>query len=256
MTSMSVKKKSVEDREKMKIDVVFTPGELEKRELAGRSVVVIDALRATSTMIAAFENGCAAFIPVLTVEEARSRVADLAGPDICLGGERGGRMVEGFQFGNSPQDYQAEKVCGKTVVMTTTNGTRALLAARSAAKVLIGSFMNRTAIARRLIEEKKDVLIACAGEKDRFCLEDALCAGAIIDSLEKAKVSAVLSDSALAAKRLFQCAEGSLGQSLLECEWGSYLERIGFGPDVEFCARLDCSSLVPVFEEGRIILDR
>ncbi len=256
MTSNGGEFQSEEDREKMRVDVVFTPGELEKWDLAGRVVVVIDALRATSTIIAAFENGCAAFIPVLTVEEARSRAAGCAGSDICLGGERGGRMVEGFQFGNSPRDYPADKVFGKTVVMTTTNGTRALLAARRAAKVLIGAFLNRTALAKRLIEEQKDVLIACAGEKDRFCLEDALCAGAIIDSLEKAEAPLTLSDSALAAKRLFHWAEGSLVQNLLECEWGSYLESIGFGPDVEICARLDSSSLVPVFEEGRIILDR
>jgi len=236
--------------------VVFTPGELEKRDLQGKAVVVIDALRATSTMIEAFENGCAAFIPVLTVEEAKRKVAECAKPDFSLGGERGGRMVEGFQFGNSPRDYPADKVCGKTVVMTTTNGTRALVAARGAAKVLIGAFMNRTALAKRLIQEGRDVLMACAGEKDQFCLEDTLCAGAIIDSLEKAGAAVSLSDSGLAANRLFHSSEDSLCRKLLECEWGRYLESIGLGPDVEICARMDSSSIVPVFEEGRIFLDR
>jgi 2-phosphosulfolactate phosphatase len=240
----------------MRIDVVFTPAELEKRDLKGWAVVVIDALRATSTIIEAFENGCQAFIPVRTVEEAKQMVADCGQPDFCLGGERGGRMVEGFQFGNSPRDYPAEKVGGKTVVMTTTNGTQALVAARGAAKVFIGAFSNRSALARRLMEEEKDVLIACAGEKDRFCLEDTLCAGAIIDGLEKAGAVLSLSDAALAAKVLYRSSEDSLCQKLLDCEWGRYLESIGLRPDVEICARMDVSSIVPVYKEGRIFLDR
>ena len=114
----------------MKIDLAFTPFELEKKELEGKAVVVIDSLRATSTMLTAFENGCAGFIPVATIEEARELAANLKDPNILLGGERGARALEGFQVGNSPRDYSPEKVRGKVVIMTTTNGTRALVAAR------------------------------------------------------------------------------------------------------------------------------
>lgn len=240
----------------MRVDVFFTPAELEKCDRKEKVVVVIDALRATSTMIKAFENGCQAFIPVRTVEEAKERVAGDSSGFYCLGGERGGRKLEGFQFGNSPRDYRPEEVFGKTVVMTTTNGTRTLVAAQGAAKVFIGAFLNRRALARRLAEEKRDVIIACAGEKEHFCLEDALCAGSIIETLEKLDVSLSLSDSAIAARFLYQSSKDSLCQRLLECEWGKYLESIGQGPDVEICAQLDSSAIVPVYEGGKIFLDR
>ena len=240
----------------MNLDVVFTPFELEKRGLQGKIVVVIDALRATSTMIEAFKNGCSAFIPVLSVEEAKRLTAETGNPDIRLGGERGGLMVRGFHFGNSPRDYQPGKVEGKTVVMTTTNGTRALVAAKRAVKVFIGAFLNRAALAKRLIEEGRDVIIACSGEKDRFCLEDTVCAGAIIDYLEERGIALALSDSAWAARSLYKSCATNLGQMLFQCEWGRHLESIGLGGDVEMCGRMDCSEIVPVYREGRVFLDR
>ena len=110
----------------MKIDLAFTPFELEKKDLRGKAVVVIDALRATSTMIVAFENGCSGFIPVSTVEEARELAASKKDPDLLLAGERKAMPLEGFHLGNSPRDYRPEKVRGKVVVLTTTNGTQPL----------------------------------------------------------------------------------------------------------------------------------
>ena len=167
----------------MKVDLAFTPYELEKKELEGKSVVVIDALRATSTMIVAFENGCSAFIPVATVEEARDLVAQ--NPEFLLAGERRALSLEGFHLGNSPRDYRPNKVKGKVVVMTTTNGTRALVASQRGAQIFIGSFLNLNALNQRLLDTGRDVLIACAGEKDLFCLEDTVCGGAIVERLEK-----------------------------------------------------------------------
>ena len=173
----------------MKIDLAFTPFELEKKDLRGKAVAVIDALRATSTMIAAFENGCSGFIPVSTVEEAMQLAALKKDPDLLLGGERNAMPLEGFHLGNSPRDYRPEKVRGKIVVLTTTNGTQALLATRKAAEVFIGAFLNISALSRRLEETGRDVIIACSGEKGLFCLEDTVCAGAIINRLEQEGVS-------------------------------------------------------------------
>jgi 2-phosphosulfolactate phosphatase len=240
----------------MKIDVAFSPLELEKKDVQEKAVVVIDALRATSTMIIALANGCSAFVPVARVEEARELVAASRNPHYVLGGERGGRMVEGFQFGNSPREYRPEEIKGKVVVMTTTNGTRALVAAQRSAIVFIGAFLNISALAERLLEVERDILIACAGEKDLFCLEDAVCAGAIIDRLGKMGYPLSKSDSALAAQLLYEHYEADIDGMLSDSAWGQYLETIGLGKDVRICGRINCYDLVPVYCDGKIFLDR
>jgi 2-phosphosulfolactate phosphatase len=240
----------------MKIDLAFSPHELEKKDFRGKTVVVIDVLRATSTMIVALENGCSGFIPVSTVEEAMQLAALKKDPDLLLGGERNAMPLEGFHLGNSPRDYRPEKVRGKVVVLTTTNGTQALLAARKAAEVFIGAFLNISALSRRLEETGRDVIIACSGEKSLFCLEDTVCGGAIIDRLEQEGVSLLKNDAAMAAKVLYEYYEGDIHGMLAGCDWGQYLESVGLGKDLRICAQTDSSQLVPVYREGKIFLDR
>jgi 2-phosphosulfolactate phosphatase len=240
----------------MNIDLAFSPHELEKKDFRGKTVVVIDVLRATSTMIIALENGCSGFIPVSTVEEAMQLAALKKDPDLLLGGERNAMPLEGFHLGNSPRDYRPEKVRGKVVVLTTTNGTQALLAARKAAEVFIGAFLNISALSRRLEETGRDVIIACSGEKGLFCLEDTVCAGAIIDRLEQEGVSLLKNDAAWAAKVLYEYYGGDIYGMLVECDWGQYLESVGLGKDLRICAQTDSSQLVPVYREGKIFLDR
>ena len=240
----------------MKIDLAFSPHELEKKDFRGKTVVVIDVLRATSTMIVALENGCSGFIPVSTVEEAMQLAALKKDPDLLLGGERTAMPLEGFHLGNSPRDYRPEKVRGKVVVLTTTNGTQALLAARKAAEVFIGAFLNISALSRRLEETGRDVIIACSGEKSLFCLEDTVCGGAIIDRLEQEGVSLLKNDAAMAAKVLYEYYEGDIHGMLAGCDWGQYLESVGLGKDLRICAQTDSSQLVPVYREGKIFLDR
>lgn len=239
----------------MKIDVAFTPLEVERKEIADKSVVVIDVLRATSTMIVAFENGCTAFIPVLTIEEAQKLAAESNQPNLLLGGERRALPVEGFHLGNSPRDYLPEKVRGKIIIMTTTNGTRALIAVQKAAEVFIGSFLNLSAIGARLRERARDVLIVCAGEKELFCLEDTLCAGAIVKKMMATPEKIFLSDAACMAKILYAHFEKDLYGILSTCEWGQYLTQLGLAEDVRICAQVDVSQLVPVFREGRVFLE-
>jgi 2-phosphosulfolactate phosphatase len=240
----------------LNIDLAFTTAELEKKDLQDKTVVVIDALRATSTMITALENGCLAFIPVATIEEAKKLFADQGDPKLLLGGERRALPVAGFNLGNSPRDYRPEKVSGKTVIMTTTNGTRALVAASKAAEVLIGAFLNLGALCRRLEESGRDVLIACAGEKGFFCLEDTVCGGAVIGRLEKDGAPVKKSDAALGAKILYEYFGEDIYGMLAACEWGQYLERMGLGKDVRLCAQVDSSQLVPIYRGGKVILDR
>ncbi len=238
----------------MIIDLAFNPHELEKKELTGKSVVVIDALRATTTMTVGLENGAAAFIPVATVEEARGLVA--ANPDYLLAGERGAIPLEGFHLGNSPRDYRPDKVRGKTIVMTTTNGTRALIAAIGGEEVFIGSFLNLGAVCERLIGAGRNTLVACSGEKGLFCMEDTVCGGAIVERLEKAGIPLIKTDAATSAKILYEQCEGNVYGMLCTCEWGIYLEGLGLGKDVRVCAQVDSSQIVPIYREGRIILDR
>jgi 2-phosphosulfolactate phosphatase len=238
----------------MLIDLAFTPDELEKKDLANKSVVVIDALRATTTMTVAFENGAGAFIPVATVEEARDLVA--RNPDFLLAGERRALPPEGVHLGNSPRDYRPNKVKGRTIVMTTTNGTRALVAARGGAEVYIGSFLNLTALCNRLVEAGRDILVACSGEKGLFCLEDTVCGGAIVERLERTGAAVAKTDAANAATILYEQCEGNIYGLLITCEWGVYLEGLGLGKDVRICAQVDSSKVVPVYREGRIFLDR
>jgi 2-phosphosulfolactate phosphatase len=240
----------------MNIDLAFSPHELEKKDFRGKTVVVIDVLRATSTMIIALENGCSGFIPVSTVEEAMQLAALKKDPDLLLGGERNAMPLEGFHLGNSPRDYRPEKVRGKVVVLTTTNGTQALLAARKAAEVFIGAFLNISALSRRLEETGRDVILACSGEKSLFCLEDTVCGGAIIDRLEQEGVSLLKNDAAMAAKVLYEYYEGDIHGMLAGCDWGQYLESVGLGKDLRICAQTDSSQLVPVYREGKIFLDR
>ncbi len=236
----------------MKIDLAFTPLELEKKELEGKVVVVIDSLRATSTMITAFENGCAGFIPVPTIEEARELAAAMKDPNVLLGGERGAKSLEGFQVGNSPRDYSPEKVRGKLVIMTTTNGTRALVTARRAGEVFIGAFLNLSAVCRRLKDSGRDGIIACSGEKNLFCLEDVVCGGAIVSCLSGEANPLVMSDGALAAKILYEHFYPDILDMLEQSEWGQYLIGIGLREDVRICAQIDSSRMVPVYRDGKV----
>ena len=240
----------------LKIDLAFTPIELEKKNLTGKAVVVIDSLRATSTMLAAFENGCAGFIPVATIEETRALADKLTAPNILLGGERRAKAIEGFHVGNSPRDYSPVKVRGKIIIMTTTNGTRALVAARGAEEIFIGAFLNLSAVCRRLTESGRDVIIACSGEKNLFCIEDVACGGGMIARLCADSNSWVMTDAARAAKILYEHFSPDIYKMLRESEWGKYLIGIGLSEDIGICAQIDSSSLVPVYKEDKVFLDR
>jgi 2-phosphosulfolactate phosphatase len=179
---------------------------------------------------------------VASVEEARDLAA--RNPEFLLAGERRALPLEGFHLGNSPRDYRPNKVKGKVVIMTTTNGTRALVASRRGAEIFIGSFLNLSALTQRLLEAGRDVLIACSGEK------------AIIERLEKTGLPVSKSDAAGTAKILYEQCEGDVYGALCNCEWGQYLEGLGLGKDVRICAQIDSSRLVPVYREGKIFLDR
>lgn len=212
-------------------------------------VVIIDIFRATSSICYGIENGAAAIIPVALVEECEAYRKKDNG--YLIAAERDGKVVEGFDFGNSPFSYTKEKVEGKTIVLTTTNGTHALDLSRQAKKIVIGSFLNLTALCNWLKKQHEDVLLVCAGWKDNFCLEDTLFAGAVVAQLQAFDFKP--DDPAIAAGDLFQLARHDLNQYLKKTSHSERLKKLGIEKDIEFCLQVDLTTAIPVLDGERLI---
>lgn len=225
----------------MKIEVAFTPAMVEATDdVRSRIAVVIDTLRATSTVIAAMMAGAREVVPVATAGDAVSVTQRLGTERTLLCGERGSVRIPGFHLGNSPREYTPEVVRGKTLVLTTTNGTQAMLRAQHAARVLCGALLNARAVAEELVAEDGDVLMICAGTHARFAIEDAITAGAIIEATsEFAPITPRLSDAARVSLSLYDAARHDLIGALRDGDHGSSLAALGMDDDIDYCARLD-----------------
>ncbi len=230
------------------IDVVFTPDLLSFYDLTGKTVVVADILRATTTITFAMANGATAITPVLTPEDAFRLAANQ--PNTLIGGERRGVKVDGFDLGNSPREYTEAVVSDRQIILTTTNGTRTLQACRAAERVLVGSFFNLSAIVDQLAQVEGELVLACSGREGGFCTEDTAFAGACVAALAETQ----LTDAAETAEILYQTHRGDLLGMLKSCYHGRSLARIGLGEDLEFCAQMDLVDVVPHLVEGRIIV--
>ena len=239
----------------MNIEVILTPAELpalSKRDLSGAVCVVFDVLRATSTLVTALQNGASGIIPVSEISEALEIKKQR--PEVLLGGERNGVKIRAggvdFDFGNSPREYV--EVRGKTIVSTTTNGTRALRACAGAKMVLAAAFLNLGATAKFLREKNfTDVLLICAGTRENAALEDILAAGALGEALLGAKPA--LSDSAQTALAAFRRVKGDLAGAVRESENARHLLGIPeLREDVAFCLRRDVYPLVAGMKNGAI----
>ena len=229
------------------IDVVFTPDLLPFSDLTGKTVVVADILRATTTITFAVANGATAITPVLAPEDAFRLAADQ--PNILIGGERGGMKVDGFDLGNSPREYTEAVVSNRQIVLTTTNGTRTLQACRAAERVLVGSFLNLRATVNQLVQVEGELVFACSGREGGFCTEDTAFAGACVAALGETQVT----DAAEVAKILYHTHHNDLFGMLRNCYHGRSLASIGLGEDLEFCAQMDIVDVVPHLVDGAII---
>ena len=230
----------------MRLDVMLTPELLDPEALASSTVLVVDVLRASTTMITALGNGCAGIVPVSDPAEAFRR-ARAMGATTLVAGERKGRTIEGFDLGNSPLDVTRERVGGKTLVFTTSNGTRALLAARAAPAVGIAAFVNLSAAVGWALGEGRDVTVLCAGERGRVSLEDEVCAGLLVDGClreePRAEPTEVARGARTAGRRYGKAVAGLAADS----PWARHLVRAGRGDDVAACLALDTTTLVPVW---------
>jgi len=235
------------------IDVAFGWLDPVCRSASGRAVAVIDVIRATTTMTMALHQGCAGVIPVRTLSEAKA-VARRLGGRALLGGERGAERATGFDLGNSPAEYGRERVKGKTVVLTTTNGTRTFQAVSGAQAIVACSFLNVSAAAHWLAATRLDILIACAGRHGRFCLEDVVGGGMLIDRVLSVGDHPIeCTDAAKAAHQLFTNYRADLLGMLRGCQWGREIIRKGFGTDLEICAHVDLTDIVPVMRKDRLV---
>jgi 2-phosphosulfolactate phosphatase len=231
------------------IQVALCPSEIRRfaaTDLSEVTAVVFDVLRATSTIVTGLASGVEAIIPVRTVEEARER--KLKDPDLLLAGERGGLPPKGFDLGNSPEEF--EKLKGRRVVMTTTNGTAAIQSVQKASKVLIGALLNIDALANYLFTHPpKNLLLVCAGTGEEFSLEDAMAAGALVVRLSDDQR---LSDSAIITRSLYEQVGEDLHEWLRQTQNGKALRKIGKDADITWCGKLSVFDLVCQFKGDMI----
>ena len=236
----------------MRVEIVLTPAEvalLPQRDLRGTTCVVFDVLRATSTLLTAFAHGARRIHPVRTVEEARElRRTTL--PDALLGGERQGTRIDGFDLGNSPLEYTSERVSGRDIVMTTTNGTLALQACAGAAVVHAGALLNLDALAAALngsASPAQTLFLVCAGTGEHFALEDGLAAAALLSRLE---ADAPISDAGKLLEHLHQPGRNHPLSTLQASSNGRHLAEIGLAKDVEYCAQVSCLQILATMQSG------
>ena len=238
----------------MKIDVFFNPLGVNVGDLTGRGVVVIDVLRATTTVITALANGAKAVIPAATSEEAVRLASNLEKDGVLLAGERKSLKIEGFALGNSPREMSAAAVAGKTIVLATANGTPALVATQGGDPVLVGAPANFKALAARaraILAQRGDLVIVCAGRERQFAVEDAYTAGRLIKAVKKGLRKLALNDAATAAVALTD-AFANWKEALEGSAAARQLAEVDLAEDVRFAAKADRFTVVPTYADRRI----
>ncbi|WP_333542240.1 2-phosphosulfolactate phosphatase [Desulforamulus ruminis] len=268
----------------MRVSVIHTADDIVREHIVNKSVVMFDILRASSTISTALANGCQEVIPVVEVDEALAIASRLPEDTCILGGERSAVKLPGFHLGNSPLEYTPEVVAHKTVILTTTNGTKAIRrAAGGDGVVLIGSLLNYSAVAHKLFAAEQDILLACAGTRGKFSLEDTFAAGLVVAELVQLWYSRhnaapeescspqagpvpiyaeevpvlpenglLLEDAAVAALRLAEAYRHKPLRALYDALHGQKLAQMGLSIDLNFCAQLNLYDVVPVYREGKI----
>lgn len=238
----------------MKVNVLLSPHNVDELFFTNKVVVVIDVLRATTVITRALQNGAKEVIPVNSIEFAMKVSGNAFGGQTLLGGERNTKMIEGFNLGNSPDDYTEEKVKGKSIILFTTNGSKSIVKAKFAERLFICSFNNLKSVAQKLVEIGSDVVILCSGSDGRFCMEDTVCAGKLTRNIEKLHGSLEITDAAIASLQLNKAFGKNLTEMLLKCDHGQKLIENGFENDVKRCAELSVTDTCPEFFSGVIKL--
>lgn len=229
------------------IAVCLSPALLHLHDIKNSIVVVIDIFRASTSMCYGIANGAEGIIPVAEV----STCAIYKDHGYLLAAERNGEVVDGFDFGNSPFSYTKEKVAGRTIVLTTTNGTKAIHLSREAKKVVIGSFLNLTALCNWLDQQEENILLVCAGWKDNFNLEDTVYAGAIIEKLGSKYQKA--DDASVMAENLYKTGKENLSDFMAQSAHSQRLKKLNIQQDIDFCLQIDMLQTIPILQGDRLV---
>jgi 2-phosphosulfolactate phosphatase len=240
----------------MRLDVFMTPAEAIPAEVAGRTVVVIDVLRASSSIVEAMASGARTIFPVASIEEA-IRLANTLGRDqVLLCGERRSLTIEGFDLGNSPGDFTPARVAGKTLVMTTTNGTSSMAAAGGASRVIVGALLNLSTVVADLVRTGAEPVFLCSGREGRFGLDDAVTAGRMIAALQDALPGTewTMNDGARAALALGRAWSDDFLALFADTAAGRQVAGAGLEADLAFCAQTDLRDVLPLFHDRSITL--
>lgn len=240
----------------LKISLYFTHQHVESElELKDKNVVVIDVLRTSTTMLAGLANGAKEIIPTESVATAGMIGRNSEGHSL-LCGERNGKIIEGFNLGNSIKEYSAEKVANKTLIFSSTNGTPSIMKAKFARTCIILGFANLSRVVDYISKQHEDFIILCAGRDGEFSLEDTVCAGMLIHNLTKKnlKEEYELTDSARGALKLYESYKKDLLKVLQESEHGKFLISLGFEDDLAECSKVDVFSCLPVMRNSIIKL--
>ena len=233
----------------MNIEVCYTPQAYPLFHKPNTIVVVIDIFRATSAITTAFYNGVAKMIPIATVEEAQV----YKNKGYLVAAERNGEIIEGFDLGNSPFGYMNTKVKGKTIAITTTNGTQAIEAAKHADTLIIGSFLNFDVVVEYLKFQKKDILFLCAGWKNKFNMEDTLFAGAVADTLVFKNNFDTNCDSTIAAIELYKLAKFDLYNFLSNSSHRNRLAKLDLERDIKYCLTPNQCPVIPILKDNYLV---
>ncbi|REK77354.1 2-phosphosulfolactate phosphatase [Paenibacillus paeoniae] len=235
----------------MHVQVISSVNEACSANFHHKTAIVIDVLRATSTIVTALAAGAASIVPAETVMDAKS----LQWPEDLLGGERFCRKIAGFDLGNSPKEYSENTVRGRRIIVTTTNGTRAIHKSTKADHVIAASLLNGEAAAKYALELRRDVVLLCAGSHDEFAIEDGLCAGLLIEELIKQHHDTVeVDDFGQAMHALYRDRSPWILRTLLQSQSGKRLVKLGLKEDVEDCAHMNTLDAVPFLLGERLIL--
>lgn len=239
----------------MRLDVLLTPGEATPGDFAERTAVVIDVLRATSSIVEALGAGARLLFPVASIEEAIRLANTLGREEVLLCGERKCLPIEGFDLGNSPAEFTPERVGGKTLVMTTTNGTTAMGLASGAGRVVLAAWLNLSAVVDDLVRSGAEPVFLCSGRERHFGLEDAALAGELARRVMAARPEAAwqLNDGARAALALAE-AHGDPGALFPQTAAGQAIAAAGLADDLAFCAQVDRHDIVPVLHDRQVTL--
>ncbi|HEY6089539.1 MAG TPA: 2-phosphosulfolactate phosphatase [Gemmatimonadaceae bacterium] len=239
----------------MRLDVFFTPGNVKPADTAGRLVAIVDVLRASTTVATALGNGAKTVIPLEGADEVIFRSKEFTRSQILLAGEQKMHPIAGFDIGNSPQAFKPEVVEGKTILITTTNGTRVLLGVQGARDIVIASYVNFTAVLAMMklaARSDTDIAIICAGEEGSFTLEDAACAGRYVRAIPKRAESVVTNDAASASVLIEKKYGDNIEKVFKESSHGQALESAGFGEDLAAAALVDSYPVVPIYQDRQI----